>query len=187
MQKTTILLIKSFLVCFSLLVANYNHSSINSNNFAYYDSLYKVSSSYIKDNQLEKSIMILTEIISKQRSYQKEDDILIMNARYDLGQIYLSRLFNYDKAVIQFEYIFNNVYSGYETEASNLTMKSLSELKEKSLFMLGYTYHNHIGNFTIAQNYYSIFLSKFSNNDLSASVEYELELINKAIANFKNK
>ena len=187
MQKTVILFIKSLLVCFSFLVANYNHGSMNSNNSNYYDSLYNVSSLYIKDNQIEQSMMILEEVVSKQRTYQKKDDILIMNARYDLGQIYLSRIFNYDKAVIQFEYIFNNIYSGYETEVSNLTMKSLSELKEKSLFMLGYIYHNHIGNFSVAQNYYSTFLSKFPDNDLSSSVEYELDLINKAIINFKTK
>ena len=95
MQKTVILFIKSLLVCFSFLVANYNHGSMNSNNSNYYDSLYNVSSLYIKDNQIEQSMMILEEVVSKQRTYQKKDDILIMNARYDLGQIYLSRIFNF--------------------------------------------------------------------------------------------
>ena len=189
MQKTIILFIKSFLLCSSFLIANYNHNSgmSNSNQFNYYDSLYHQSLSYLEDDQVEQSIMLLTEIISKQRTYQKQDDILIMNAYYELGQIYLSRSLNYDKAIIQFEYIFNNVYTGYELEKSNLAMKSLSELKQKSLFMLGYIFHNHIGNYTIAQNYYSIFLNKFPNNELCSSVEYELELINIEITNFKNK
>jgi hypothetical protein len=66
-------------------------------------------------------------------------------------------------------------------------MKSLSELKQNSLFMLGYVFHNHIGDYTLAQNYYSIFLNKFPNNELCSSVEYELELINIEITNFKNK
>ena len=35
--------------------------------------------------------MNLNKIINKQRTYQKSDGILIMNAYYDLGQIYLSR------------------------------------------------------------------------------------------------
>ena len=79
-----------------------------------------------------------------------------MNAHYDLGQIYLSRAFNYDLAVTHFEYIFNNIYSTYGSVNPDLGIKSLPELKEKSLFMLGYIYHNHIGNFTLAQNYYSV-------------------------------
>ena len=189
MKKTVILFIKSFLLCSSFLIANYNHNSdiINSNQFDYYDSLYHQSLSYMEDDQVEQSIVLLTEIILKQRTYQKQDDILIMNAHYELGQIYLSRSLNYDKAIIQFEYIFNNVYAGYESEKINLAMKSLFELKQKSLFMLGYIFHNHIGNLTVAQNYYSTFLNKFPNNELCSSVEYELELINAAIAEFKNK
>ena len=50
--------------------------------------------------------------------------------------------------------------------------------------MLGYIYHNHIGNFTIAQNYYSTFLNKFPENELSTSVKYELDIINKEIKDF---
>ena len=187
MYKSVILSIKSFLLFFSFLIASYNHGDNSNYNQFYYDSLYQQSISYIKNDQVEQSVMLLSEIISKQRTYQKEDDILIMNARYELGQIYLSRLNDYDKAVIHFNHIFNNVYIGYESEAVYPTMKSLSELKQKSLFMLGYVYHNHIGNFTIAQNYYSTFLNKFPKNELSSSVEYELDLIKTAIKNFKNK
>jgi len=189
MQKAIILFIKPFLLCSSFLIANYNHNTgtNNNNQIDYYESLYHQSLSYIKDDQVEQSIMLLTEIISKQRTYQKQDDILIMNAHYELGQIYLSRALNYDKAIIQFEHIFNNVYVGYESEKTKTPMKSLSELKQKSLFMLGYIFHNHIGNLTISKNYYSTFLNKFPDNELSSSVEYELELINTAITDFKNK
>jgi len=190
MYKSVILSIKSFLLFFSFLIASYNHGDNSNYNQFYYDSLYKQSISYIKNDQVEQSVMLLSEIISKQRTYQKSDDILIMNSRYELGQIYLSRLGDYDKAVIQFEHIFNNVYIGYEshiTDANDSVMKSLSELKQKSLFMLGYVYHNHIGNFTIAQNYYSTFLNKFPKNELCSSVEYELSLITTSIKNFNNK
>jgi len=128
----------------------------------------------------------ISELLSKPSGINR-NDILIMNAHYDLGQIYLSRALNYNQAINHFEYIFNNVYSNYGSEKLVKGMKSLSELKEKSLFMLGYIYHNHIGNFTIAKNYYATFLNQFPNNELSFSVQYELELIENEIMNFKNK
>jgi tetratricopeptide (TPR) repeat protein len=185
MHKSIILSFTLFFLSISFLMSNYTYSNnSNDNQLNYYDSLYNQSVLLIKDNKVEKSIILLTEVISKQRSYKKEDDILIMNAHYDLGQIYLSRISNYDKAVTQFEYIFNNVYAGYESENINSKMRSLLDLKEKSLFMLGYIYHNHIGNFTIAQNYYSTFLNKFPENELSSSVKYELDIINKEIKSF---
>lgn len=188
MHNSKILIVKFILILFGFLSANYNHN-YNSplKPFEYYDSLYKLSTDLIKNDKLEKSILLLKEIISKQRTYQKNDDILIMNSTYDLGQIYLSRLGDYDKAVIQFEKIYNNVYAGYELEPKDSNKKSLSDLKQKSLFMLGYIFHNHIGNFSIAQNYYNIFLNKFPDSNLNSSVEYELEMINTAINNFNNK
>ena len=171
---------------FSLLFSGYTHSPLNSDiQSIYYDSLYKKSLEYIKDENIEKSIMLLDEIVLNKNT--NKNNLLIMNAHYDLGQIYLSRALNYDKAISHFEYIFNNVYSGYQSNQLIGNMKSLSELKEKSLFMLGYIYHNHIGNFTVAKNYYSTILNQFSDNELSFSVQYELELIENEIINFKNK
>ena len=184
MHISKILIVKFILILFSFLSANYNSPF---KQFDYYDSLYKISTELIKNDKLEKSILLLKEIISKQRTYQKNDDILIMNSTYDLGQIYLSRLGDYDKAVIQFEKIYNNVYAGYESEPVDFNKKSLSELKQKSLFMLGYIFHNHIGNFSLAQNYYNIFLNKFPNSDLNSSVEYELEVIKNAINNYNKQ
>ena len=171
----------------NFLFASYTHQSTGALSFVYYDSLYKQSMEYLENEDLENSLVLLDEIIAKQRDYSDKDNALIMNAHYDLGQIYLSRAFNYDLAIIHFEYIFNNIYSTYGSIDSDLGIKGLGELKEKSLFMLGYIYHNHIGNFTLAQNYYSVFLNKFPNSELCFSVEYELELINKEILVFKNK
>ena len=50
--------------------------------------------------------------------------------------------------------------------------------------MLGYINHNHIGNLTKSKKYYLLFLSQYSDTDLTSSVEYELELIEKSITNF---
>ena len=171
----------------NFLLGSYTHHNISIPSFVYYDSLYEKSISYIENEELEHSMILLNEIISKQRDYSDRDNNLIMNAHYDLGQIYLTRAFNYDLAINHFEYIFNNIYSTYGSVNPDLEIKTLPELKEKSLFMLGYIYHNHIGNFTLAQNYYSVFLKKFPDSELCFSVEYELELINKEISTFKNK
>tara|TARA_B110000014_G_scaffold149929_1_gene104577 strand:+ start:824 stop:1387 length:564 start_codon:yes stop_codon:yes gene_type:complete len=171
----------------NFLLASYTHHNANNPSFLYYDSLYKKSVSYIENEELEKSIILLDDIVSKQRQYSNRDNCLIMNAHYDLGQIYLSRAMNYDLAINHFEYIFNNIQSTYGSVDTFSGMKSLKELKEKSLFMLGYIYHNHVGNFSISQSYYSTFLATFPNSELCFSVEYELGLINKEILNFKNK
>jgi len=175
----------SLFIISGLLLSNYSHNFNSSDgNSLDYKKTYYQSQKLVELDSLEQAIMNLNKIINKQRTYQKDDDMLIMNSYYDLGQIYLSRSSDYDKASFYFDYIYNNVFSGYETEnPSNL--KSLSELKEKSLFMLGYIYHNHIGNFSIAEYYYSIFLTKYPLSELCSSVEYELDLIKSEIKNFK--
>ena len=66
-------------------------------------------------------------------------------------------------------------------------MKPFLELKEKSLFMVGYIYHNHIGNLTQAQKYYTLFLNKYPNSDLVSSVSYELNIIIESIDNFNKQ
>ena len=177
----------SLFIISGLLLSNYSHNfnSPDDNNLDYENTYYQ-SQKLVDLDSLEQAIMNLNKIINKQRTYQKSDDILIMNAYYDLGQIYLSRSIDYEKASSYFEHIYNNVFSGYETENST-NLKSLSELKQKSLFMLGYIYHNQIGNLTIAEHYYSAFLNKYPNNELSSSVDYELNVIKQEIKNFKNR
>tara|TARA_Y100001954_G_scaffold229916_1_gene276710 strand:- start:462 stop:1013 length:552 start_codon:yes stop_codon:yes gene_type:complete len=170
------------LIFFGLLFSNYSHN-LNYDSTDY-DMLYSESQKFIELDNLENAIKSLDKIINKKRTYQKDDDILIMNSYYDLGQIYLSRSIDYEKATSYFEYIYNNTFSGYEVEIPS-KLKSLSELKLKSLFMLGYIYHNHIGNYSIAEYYYSTFLNKYPNNELYESVEFELNIIKEEIANFK--
>ena len=185
MYKTLKITTLTLLVFCGLLLSNYSHnltdSGLSSNDYSKY---YADAQTYVENNNIEKAIKILNVIIQKQRTYQKDDDLLIMNSYYDLGQIYLSRSLSYEKAATYFEYIYNNIFSGYEIENPS-KLKSLSELKQKSLFMLGYIYHNHIGNFSIAEYYYSSFLNKYPSHELTSSVDYELNLIREEIKNFK--
>ena len=175
----------SLFIFSGFLLSNYSHNfNSTDTNSLDYNQLYLDSQEFVEADNLERAIMNLNKIINKQRTYQKSDDILIMNAYYDLGQIYLSRSIDYEKASSYFEYIYNNVFSGYEIESPS-EFKGLSELKQKSLFMLGYIFHNHIGNFSIAEYYYSTFLNKYPNSELSSSVEYELNTIKQEIEKFK--
>ncbi len=173
------------LFCIGLLLSNYSHNNnISKDESTDYNLIYSESQKFVESDNLEQALIRLNKIINKQRSYQKDDDRLIMNAYYDLGQIYLSRSADYEKALFYFEHIFNNTYSGYEIENPS-KLKNLLELKQKSLFMLGYIYHNHIGNFSIAEYYYSLFLNKYPNHELCSSVDYELSIIKQEIKNFK--
>ena len=175
----------SLFIISGLLLSNYSHNFNSSDgNSLDYKKTYYQSQKLVELDSLEQAIMNLNIIINKQRTYQKDDDMLIMNSYYDLGQIYLSRSIDYEKASSYFEYIYNNVFSGYEIE-NPTNLKSLSELKQKSLFMLGYIYHNHIGNYSMAEYYYSTFLNKYPKHELSSSVDYELSIIKQEIINFK--
>ena len=107
------------------------------------------------------------------------------NAYYNLGQLYLSRLSDYDLAIDNFNYVFNNIKSQYFNYSEKDKMKNLLDLKEKSLFMIGYTYHNHIGNLSKAKEFYDIFLTNYKDSDLYFSVEYEVEMINQEISDFR--
>ena len=138
-----------------------------------YKTLYYNSIGHLKNNELRESITLLKDVI-----LNSKDKNLVMNACYDLGQIYLSRTSDYNSAIEYFEYIITNNFI-YEKNKYNSDLKSLLELKQKSLFMMGYIYHNHIGNLTKAKEYYDLFLNKYSNHELILSIQYELEIINR--------
>ena len=95
-------------------------------------------------------------------------------------------LSNYELAAFHFEFIYKSLkynYSKHEKDIG-IKLKSLYELKLKSLFMLGYIYHNHLGNFSKAQDYYNIFLKHYKDTDLASSVTYELKIIEEEIKKF---
>ena len=173
-----------FVALINLIIPSYGYKGD-----AYYDSIYKESSILVQDSKTNKAIILLKEINShyKYSLYHKTN----INAHYDLGQIYLSMISDYDLAVNHFEFIFKNIHyrpfkDNKETK-QDFSLRSLDELRFKSLFMLGYIHHNHLGNFTKAEKYYKLFLDQYKDSDLASSVVYELELIQKAIDDFNNK
>ena len=176
------ILLYTFFLCIVLsefIFAFNRTNSWNSNDFNY-DSLYSVSLNLINEDKIVEAIKNLNYVISNSRHKD-----LVLNSYYDLGQIYLSRSSDYSKALEYFLVILNTNFS-YKTQSDSV-MRNFPELKEKTLFMIGYIYHNHIGNLTQAQKYYTLFLNKYSNSSLLSSVDYELTIINKAIENFNNQ
>ena len=168
-----------FFLNITLLLSSYNNKNITSN----YESIYKESSELIQNNQINESIVLLEGITSY---YKNNTNPINMNAHYDLGNIYLSRLSNYKLAASHFEFIYKNLKYNYSKHQQDIdiTLKNLYELKLKSLFMLGYIYHNHLGNFSKAQDYYNIFLKHYKDTDLASSVVYELKIIEEEIKKF---
>ena len=145
-----------------------------------YDSLYSLSTALIDEDKVPTSIQILNKIISNSK-----DKALILNSYYDLGQIFLSRYSDYDEAIKYFNIILNNSFSYRIKDSSNI--RSFSEVKEKSLFMIAYIYHNHNGNLTQAQKYYNLFLKQYPHSELNSSVSYELEIIDSLIQDFNKQ
>ena len=157
----------------------FNKSNSWNNNFNY-DSLYYTSLVLIDENNVLEAIKNLNYIVSNSKN-----KALILNSYYDLGQIYLSRSSDYSKSIEYFSFILNANFS-YKIKSSS-KLKSFSELKEKTLFMVSYVYHNHIGDLTQAQKYYKLFLKKYPGSNLVSSVNYELGIISKAISNFNSQ
>ncbi len=178
---------KTFCSTFFLLIVLSGFSfSFNQNNYwnkvkkINYDSLYFKSLDLIEKDKISQSIEILNQVISDSKNKS-----LILNAYYDLGQLYLSRSSDYEQSVEYFLLILNNTFSYRIKENSDI--KSFLELKEKSLFMIGYIYHNHIGDLTKAKKYYDFFLNDYPESDLISSVSYELEIINQSILEFNQQ
>ena len=177
-MNKTFFYILFFIASIGLLFSSYSYNKGD----AYYDSIYKVSVALTQDNQVKESIVLLKEITSKNTLFVNKRNI---NSHYDLGQIYLSRLSDYELALFHFDFIFNKIpFKKYEIKEMNSNLRDVNELRKKSLFMLGYINHNHIGNLTESKKYYLLFLNQYSDTDLTSSVEYELELIEKSITNF---
>ena len=57
-----------------------------------------------------------------------------------------------------------------------------SDLAPKAQFMIGYIYANYIKDYDTAQDAYLEFQEKYSNDDLSKAVNFELEYLGKNLA-----
>ena len=51
----------------------------------------------------------------------------------------------------------------------------------KSVFMIAYVYANHLKNYDEAKKYYTLFIEKYPDHDLTQSAQYELETLGQDI------
>ena len=87
-----------------------------------------------------------------------------------LADIYL-KINQYENAISSYEKILNSPFK--------------DRLRKQSLFMIGYIYFNNLNMYTHAKKYYEQFKSEYENDDLIASVNYEIKSIDEIINNVK--
>ena len=109
-------------------------------------------------NELSESIAILHEIIKEFSNSEYAP-----KATFQIGDIYLNEIKDYDFAIKYFKNILNEYPNSSESEKAN--------------FMIGYVYSNNLQSYTEAQEYYLLFLEKYPNSQLIPSVNYELEIL----------
>ena len=107
-----------------------------------------------------------------------QDDIngvLSVQSQFQIADIYLNDIGNYTFAIENFK----NILDTYPD----------SEEKKKSIFMLGYISSNYTESYSDAVFYYNMFLKEYPVDELSQSVNYELNLLDSigVPVNFKNK
>ena len=121
---------------------------------------WKESIDYRKKTELMKSITCLKEIIN-----HAGNDTMAVKAQYQIADIYLNDVNNYVFAIKEFEKVIENY--------------SESDYSKKAMFMVGYINANYIHAYSDAIFYYNLFLKKYPSDELSYSVSYELELLDK--------
>ena len=92
-----------------------------------------------------------------------EDDSLASKAQFQIADINLNDINNYVFAIREFQKILDKYPETVETK--------------KSIFMLGYINSNYIEAYSDALFYYNMFLDKYPADELSHSVNYELQLL----------
>ena len=111
-----------------------------------------------KDSLLMESITLFKEIINVDKNYA-----LSSKSQFQIADIYLNDINNYIFAIREFQKVVDNYP---ETDDA-----------KKSIFMLGYINSNYIEAYSDAFFYYTMFLDKYPADELSYSVDYELQLL----------
>ena len=127
------------------------------------------STDFAEVNQLREekkymdTISILKSIIESNKS-SKED---VSKSHFIIADILLNDFRNYQLAIIEFNKV--------------IDISINNDYRKKSLFMVGYIYHNNLQQFTDALYVYEQFKSEYPSDELIASVDYEINLINKIL------
>ncbi len=142
-----------------LVVIIFVISGCNSNNNAIIEGKWEEAKKFRVENELGKSITLLKDIIDNYKS-----SIRASEAQFQIADIYLNDVKDYDLALIEFKKVIEN----YEN----------SIMAKKAIFMIGYIYSNNLDAFSLAMEYYNEFKTKYPNDELVSSVDYELSILN---------
>ena len=116
-----------------------------------------------EEKKYMETISILKSMIESDNS--SKDDI--SKSHFTIADILLNDFRNYQLAIIEFNKV--------------LEISINNDYRKKSLFMVGYIYHNNLQQFSDALLVYEQFKNEYPNDELITSVDYEIDLINKIL------
>ena len=126
---------------------------------------------------------LLIEKYTQAQSFRKSGDYDIcldilfdlektdLKYNYDIADIYLNDFSNHSIALKHFNKILINV------DFNSQISVDLKKIYKKSLFMSSYIYSNYLGMYTDGYDGYKLFLELFPEEELSGSVNYEVDLL----------
>ena len=126
-----------------------------------FNSAYNDAISARKDGRTDEALMRLHKI-----------ENLHLESNYLIAEIYLNEVKNPNIALDYYKIVLSKTINF--AEDNNEINKNLYR---KSLFMVSYIYSNYLGMYSEAVKSYNMFLEKFTDDELSESVNYELELL----------
>ena len=124
------------------------------------DKLFDLGIEFRKNENLRLSITNFKKIIE---NYPKST--FAPESHFQIADIYLNDINNYDFAVQEFELLINSYPN--------------AELAKKSSFMVAYIYSNYLDEYSRAIDKYKFFLKKYPEDELVPSVKYELDGLKK--------
>ena len=119
---------------------------------------YERAKSLSEKQQNREASVILYDIVNSDKSQQE----LKYKSYFLLADIYL-KMNQYENSI--------NIYKKL------LEAPIENKLRKQSLFMIGYIYFNNLEMYSESILYYNQFLNEYQNDDLIASVNFELETI----------
>ena len=131
-----------------------------------FESKYDKALALSENNSYRESNVILYKIIESPNSSEDMKN----KSHFLLADIYL-KINQYENAISSYKKILNAPID--------------DRLRKQSVFMIGYIYFNNLNMYTHAKKYYEQFKSEYENDDLTASVNYEIKSIDEIINNAK--
>jgi len=120
------------------------------------EQLYAEALQYEREENFKEAIKTYQIIVDEYPQAKFADSVL-----FNIGQIYSNNLTDFESSI--------------EAHKSLIKKFPKSKIRAQSLFMIGYHYANNINDLEKAREYYQKFLETYPDNELSTSVQWELD------------